>query len=188
MVRFMMFFLALTILVSQLADRVYLRTLTAKKEVEAVSVRDGNIRQLQLETQEIVNGESMLLFSKDALVRTFNYRPGKALEHINSPEIRKLFISEEYYDKFKEKFLTWSFYEFNVNNISIKEAVATDSRLIMAPGSKVSSARVWIFNAKLPVIDRGVGGTALSSLTVQIKLVYLGPEGGMGIYAVKLLT
>lgn len=186
MIRLIIFFSAITIILAQLADRVYLRTLTSKKEVEAVSVQHGTAKPMILETQEIVNGESMLTFSKDALVRIFNYRPGQAPVHISSPDIEKLFISDFYYEKFKSQFLSWSSHEFNVNNISIKEAVATDPRLIIAPRLGPTSARIWAYSARLPTVDRGVGGSELSALKVQLKLVYLGPEGGMGIYSVTL--
>jgi hypothetical protein len=184
----MMFISLLAVIAIQIADRVSLRTLTAKKEPVSISVKDTRIRLMDVETQEIVNDESVIKFSERAISVIMNYRPGKTYEHVNSGKVTSLFINGEkgrFFKKFREQFMEWSFYEFNVNNISIKEAIATNGRLIKAPRN-LGGARVWLYEVSVPVLDRGVGGTSLSSLKFQLSLVYLGPDGGMGIYGVKI--
>jgi len=170
----------------QVADRVWLRSLPSLKSVGAVDVRDGSVTALPLETQEIVNTDSVLSFSKDALVVLFNYRPGQAKEHVLSREVEKLFINKAAHDKFVKQFLAWSNHEFNVNNISIKESIVSQGSLLMTPSVATSGARLWQYRATLPMVDRGVGKSLPSTLNVIVSMVYLGPEGGMGLYSVRL--
>lgn len=186
MIRIMMFMLLLLILAFQLVDNVYLRKMTAKKAAQAVSVKEGRIYPLVLETQEIVNSDSVSKYAKEAVVKIFNYRPGQSLSHIQSPDIKRMFINEDQYEKFKNLFVRWSLYEFSVNNISIKESIVKTDSIVMTPPASVDGARIWGYRATVPVVDRGVGGTVLDVMYLKIGLVYLGPEGGMGIYSVKI--
>ncbi len=185
MTRLLMLLLLLSIVGATIADRAFIRTLTAKKSAVAVSVKTAETKPLSIETQEVVNTESVITFSEDALVRLFNYRPGKAREHMEQDDIRVLFINDESYEKFKKQFITWSNYEFNVNNISIKEAIVDRGYLVKSP-SAPSGRRIWRYSGYLPVLDRGVGDTSLSLLKVKISMVYLGPEGGLGVFSIKL--
>lgn len=186
MIRLLMFGLLLTMLLFQILDVVFIRTMTAQKAAQAVSVKEGRVFPLALDTQEIVNSDSVSKYAKEAVVKIFNYRPGQALSHIESKDIQRLFINEEQYDKFKTLFLRWSFHEFSVNNISIKESIVKSENIIMTPPVSVKGARLWSYNAVVPVIDRGVGGTVFDTMYLKIGFVYLGPEGGMGIYSVKI--
>lgn len=186
MLRFLMFVLALSIFVFQVVDRVYLRTLTAKKAANAVSVKEGSVYDLPLETQEIVNPNSVSVYAKKSLVKIFNYRPGQAIQHLEREDIKSLFIDEAHFNRFKSQFVNWSNHEFSVNNISIKETVVSSEQQIMAPPLGVGGARIWSYKATMPIIDRGVGGTVFDTMYIRLGLVYLGPEGGMGIYSVKI--
>jgi len=184
--KFVPLFLVVTLVAFQFADWLSFRPMTAEQRVVSVDVRDGQIKQMVLETQDIVNEESITMFAREALVQIFNYRPGQADEHVNSPSVRQLFINDESHQKFVDQFLSWSNHEFNVNNISIKEAVVTRGDLLMTPRASLSGARIWRYNASLPMVDRGVGKTMPSQLLVTMSMVYLGNEGGMGVYSIRL--
>lgn len=184
--KFMPLFLVLTLVAFQLVDSLTLRPITAEKRVISVDVRDGKISPMVLEQQDIVNEESITLFAREALVQIFNYRPGQAEEHVNSAAVRQLFINDESHKKFVDQFVSWSSHEFNVNNISIKEAVVTRGNLLMTPRASLSGARIWRYTASLPMVDRGVGKTMPSQLLVTMSMVYLGNEGGMGVYSIRL--
>lgn len=186
MIRILMFFSVLILLSLQVVDRAYLRGMTSAKDPIAVSAKEGRVFSLPIETQEIVNSESVRFFAEDALVRMFNFRPGKDLEHVKDESIKDLFIQEEFYETFRTQFLAWSGYEFRVNNISIKEAIVTDGELLRTPAASSAGARIWRYRGVIPIMDRGVGGSKLSKLNVDLSLVYLGPEGGMGIFSVEL--
>jgi len=186
LVRAFMLSIILVLLLVQVADRVYFRDMTAVRAPIAVSVKEGSITPLVVETQEIVNTESVTLFAERASVIMFNYRPGDFYKHIEKQEIKDLFVSDYFYEKFRSQFEEWSNYEFNVNNISIKEVILTDSRMIKTPPASTRGARIWVFYGSLPTLDRGVGDSLVSNLKLKYSLVYLGPEGGMGIYNVSL--
>lgn len=184
--RILMFFMLILLLLVQVADTVYLRDMTAKREPMAVSVKEGSISPLSIETQEIVNSESVTLFAERAAVILFNYRPGQFYSHVEQEAIKNLFVSEFFYEKFRTQFEQWSKYEFNVNNISIKEVILTNGSMIRTPPASARGARIWVFSGRLPTLDRGVGDSIVSNLKIKFSLVYLGPEGGMGIYKVEL--
>jgi hypothetical protein len=186
MIRIFMFLCVVSLLSLQVIDRAYIRGMTAIKKPIAVSAKEGRVFALFLETQEIVNAESMRFFAEDALVKIFNFRPGQDLAHVSSEEIRFLFINDKFYENFKSQFLAWSEYEFRVNNISIKEAIVSNGELLKTPPASSAGARIWRYRGVVPIMDRGVGGSSLSRLNVDLSLVYLGPEGGMGIFSVKL--
>jgi hypothetical protein len=186
-IRILMLIMVFAIVTFQVLDRSIIRTLTATKSVESVYVSEPKTKTMVIETQEIVNQESVLKFSKKAVVSIFNYRPGQALEHVSSEKIKSLFITEEYFDKFKKQFIAWSKHEFNVNNISIKEAVASNGELLMTPSPMSSGGvRLWQYKASLPTLDRGVGSSQLTPMFITVKLVYLGASGGIGIYSMTL--
>jgi hypothetical protein len=187
MVRLLMLASLILIVILQYFDQAIFRSLTTLKIVEAVYVNDATIKNLVIETQEVINKESVHKFSEDAIVTIFNYRPGQADLHIANEDIKSLFITIERYEKFAEQFNTWSEYEFNVNNISIKETISSEGKLVRSPSPMASGgARLWRYRSKMPTLDRGVGGNVLSPLYVVVDMVYLGAKGGMGIYAIKL--
>jgi hypothetical protein len=184
--RFILFFCVVFMAVILTANSVYIGTLMASKNARSISVVNGDILPLVIESQEIISQESVSLFAKKALVLMFNYRPGQAVQHIDSTEVKALFAKDEYYQLFREQFLAWSSYEFNVNNISIKDTIVVQGDLLISPPASLSGARVWKYSSTLPIVDRGVGGTGVSALKVHLSLVYYGLDGGMGIYAVKI--
>ena len=184
-VRWLMFLLVVSLLVIQLADRVYLRSLTAAKLPVAVSMKTDSIYPLSMETQEIVNEEGVSNFARRAISRILNYRPALAVDHIDSEEVRTLLIGDEHFERFRQQFLSWSHHEFNVNDIVMKESTSTNG--VMTKSAKnIDGMRVWQYRAKVPILDRGYGGTDSDILNVTLKMVYLGPDGGMGIYSVKI--
>jgi hypothetical protein len=166
-------------------DDMLFRSLTAVKDVQSLAVKDGSQRSMELESQEVVNNDSMESYAERAVVMILNYRPGKAVEHIEGEAIKSLFIAEEYYDAFKKPFLSWSDREFRVNNISIKEAIATNGKLYSVGGMQ-GGARVWRYDATVPILNRAVGGNAVERMRIELYLVYLGYKGGLGVFAVKL--
>lgn len=166
-------------------DRVYLRTQTAVKDVKAASLAKESILDISLEEQEIVNQESIHSFTKDALSAIFNYAPGQAEQHINSEQIKSLFITDKFHNMFADQFINWSNIEFQINSISIKESFVKNTYLTQSP-SLIGGRRIWQFDATLPVLDRAVGGTSLKELNVSVYLVYLGHQGGLGIYGISL--
>lgn len=168
-----------------IADRVFVRTITAEKSVMAVSLSKEDIYAIALEDQEIVNTESINVFAKNAMSFIFNFAPGQAKEHIDSETIKALFVSENFHNAFSKQFIAWANYEFQVNNISIKESFVKEQQLYQSP-SMNGGARIWRFEARLPVLDRAVGGTSLKTLNVEVNLVYLGHQGGLGIYSIRL--
>lgn len=184
--KFVPLFLVVALITFQFADWLALRSMTSESRVVSVDVRDGQVRPMVLESQDIVNEESVMMFARESLVQIFNYRPGQADEHVNSPSVRQLFINDESHKKFVDQFLSWSNHEFNVNNISIKEAVVTRGNLLMTPRASLGGARIWRYTASLPMVDRGVGKTIPSQLLVTMSMVYLGNEGGMGVYSIRL--
>ena len=187
MAKLFMVFILFLMITLQLLDQSIVRTLTAKKEVEAVYVSSNSVSPMVIETQEVVNNESIEKFAKDAVVTLFNYRPGQSQEHMEQEHIKDLFINEMHYERFVEQFVAWSMHEFSVNNISIKESVVSGGELIMPPSPMSSGGvRLWQYKASLPMLDRGVGDNALSSMKIVIRMVYLGSSGGIGIYSVNL--
>lgn len=188
MIRIIMTLLVVAVALLQLVDRVFIRTVTAEKKVVALSVADARMFPLKVETQEIVNNESVTSFAEKAMVKTLNFRPGQLQKHMEDQEIASLFISEKYYDQFLDQFKVWADTEFRVNNISIKESIATDVRLVRSPAVPGRSFRVFEVSARVPTYDRAVGDSELSLLVVKVFLVYLGPESGIGIYKMKIST
>lgn len=167
-------------------ERIYLQDATALQRVIAVTVKDAGMRELPLETLEVVNDKSVDAFAKDALVQLFNFRPGRIAEHMDQDALKKLFINKKAYAKFKEQMLQWADYEFKVNNISIKETVANDGMLISSVANQSEGMRLWRYRATVLTLDRGVGKSIPTKMFVELKMVYLGPQGGMGIYSVKI--
>lgn len=164
-------------------DRVHTRFLTSLIDVELVSMKDVSVKDASLETFSIVNDEAVERFAKRALSVMFNVRPAKFKEHVDAPHVKKLFISEKFHDAWKRQMSNWLSNEYSVNQISIKEAVVVKSDLIMS--SELSGGkRLWRYTASLAAIDRGLGSTELRQLRVQLNIVYLGPNAGMGIYSV----
>lgn len=180
-----MLILPILLVVFMIVDNTFLMTGTAEKRVLGVSLMTESIDPILLEDQEIVNEESINKFSKDAVSAIFNFNPGQAEAHIDDPKIKRLFISEEYHQLFKEQFIAWSNVEFQLNNISIKESITSSSQLYITP-SLAGGSRLWKFEARLPMLDRAVGGTSLKELSVDVYLVYLGHRGGLGIYGIGL--
>lgn len=166
-------------------DRVYVRVKTAEKEVKVASLAKETIYRIPLEDQEIVNQESIQNFTKDALSAIFNYAPGQAEQHINSEQIKSLFITEKFHKIFADQFINWSNVEFQINSISIKESFVKNTELTQSP-PMIGGRRIWQFDATLPILDRAVGGTSLKELSVSVYLVYLGHQGGLGIYGISL--
>lgn len=183
--RYLLYFLPIFIAVFFIADRVYIRTMTAEKQVVAVSLSKESVYPLLLEDQEIVNDDSISAFAQSSLSTIFNFKPGQAEDHINSDAVKELFISEEYHNLFSKQFIEWSNMEFQINNISIKETIVKSSTLYRSPPLQ-GGARVWKFEARLPFLNRAVGGTNLEERTVDVYMVYLGHQGGLGIYGVGL--
>ncbi len=186
MIRLVMTILVIAVALLQLVDRLYIRTLTSKKEVVAISVADARIFPLKIETQEIVNNESIKSFAEKSIVKMLNFRPGKLMTHLEEQDIKSLFITKKYYNIFVERMKVWADTEFRVNNISIKEAIATDVKLVRTPAVSGRSFRIFEVSARVPTYDRAVGDSELSMLLVKVYMVYLGPESGMGIYKVKI--
>lgn len=166
-------------------DVASFRPMTSEMEAYSVHVKTKKVTSLPLESQELINDQSLNKFAKKSLSTIFNYRPGQAEQHIDSEEIKSLFISEKFFNEFREQFLQYSNGEFRVNNISIKESVAIDAKMIGTPRIG-NGARVWQMSADLPMLNRAVGKNQLENLLVTVKLVYLGPEGGMGVYGIRL--
>jgi len=167
-------------------ERIYLQDATALQRVIAVTVQDAGMRELPLETLEVVNDKSVDAFAKDALVQLFNFRPGRIAEHLEQDSLKKLFINKKTYTRFKEQMLKWADYEFKVNNISIKETVANDGMLISSPANQAEGMKLWRYRDTVLMLDRGVGKSIPTKMSVELKMVYLGPQGGMGIYSVKI--
>jgi len=170
----------------QLFDSSIVRNLTSMRDMVMVDVKDGSLNWVVLETQEIVNNESIENFAVNAVLKIFNFRPGQTDLLVDDEEIKALFVNEMFYESFREQFLSWGNYEFRVNNVAKKETVATYGKMTKSPTSSEGGARLWRYTANMPVLDRGVGATQLTNLSVVIDIVYLGPSGGTGIYAVKL--
>lgn len=176
---------ALFIFSVSFVDVASFRPMTSEMEAYSVHVKTKKVASLPLESQELINDQSLNKFAKKALSTIFNYRPGQAESHIDSEEIKSLFISEKFFNEFRTQFLQYSNGEFRVNNISIKESVAIDAKMIGTPRIG-NGARVWQMSAVLPMLNRAVGQNQLENLLVTVKLVYLGPEGGMGVYGIRL--
>lgn len=177
--------LPIILIIFMMIDNSFLRTGSAQKLVYGASLMTESIEPIPLEDQEIVNDDSINNFAKDAVSAIFNFKPGQAEEHIDSPKIKSLFISDEYHEIFKQQFVSWSNVEFQINNISIKESIIRDSSLLRSP-SLGDGSRLWVFEAKLPMLNRAVGGTSLRQLDISVYLVYLGHSGGLGIYGIGL--
>lgn len=166
-------------------DRIHTRYLTSLIDVEMVSMKDVSVKDASLETFAIVNDEAVERFAKRALSVMFNVRPAKFKEHVDAAHIKKLFISDKYHDAWKRQMSAWLSNEYGVNQISIKESAVVDSELMMS--SELNGGkRLWRYSASLASIDRGLGSTELRQLRVQLNIVYLGPNAGMGIYSVAV--
>ncbi|MEG3764863.1 hypothetical protein [Alteromonas sp. 14N.309.X.WAT.G.H12] len=188
MIRIIMVVLVALVLLLQLADRVFLRTVTAERTVTAISVADATITPLKIETQEIVNNESVVAFAEKGMVKILNFRPGKLASHMEEQDIESMFISKKFYDDFLSQMEVWADTEFRLNNISIKESIVTRLRLVKSPPSIGRSFRLFEVSARASTYDRAVGDSELNTLSVRVYLVYLGPESGMGIYKIKIKT
>lgn len=175
----------LFVLAAGFFDVATFRPMGVNMEAYSVHVKTKKVTPLPLETQELINEQSLNKFAKKTLSTIFNYRPGQAEKHIDSEDIRSLFISDKFYKDFRSQFLQYSRGEFQINNISIKESVAINSKMIGTPRIG-NGARVWKMSAVLPMLNRAVGENQLENLLVNVKLVYLGPEGGMGVYGIRL--
>jgi len=187
MFKFCLIIASMTFIILQLVEQPYVRPMTVVKDVASVSSKDATINLIQIETQEIINKSSVEIFVENAVVAIMNYRPGQVEDHVYSDEIKSLFISEEHHERFAEQFINWSLYEFNINNISIKESISINGRVLRSPSSAISGgARMWRYRSELPILDRGVGDNQLGRMYITVDMVYLGATGGMGIYAVKI--
>jgi hypothetical protein len=186
MIRVWMLTLVVVVIMLQVFDRSYVRNLTAKKEVVAISSAEGRIYPLKVEEQEIVNNESVLNFAEKAAVKILNFRPGKLKQHFEDEGVRELFISKSHYDKFYAQMEVWANSEFSLNNISIKEAVVSDIRLVRSPYTPGRSFRLFEAKARVPTYDRAVGDSEIGTLEVDLKMIYLGPKSGMGLYRVNI--
>lgn len=167
------------------ADRVVTRQLTAVKDVRSVSLQTETVEPLVLETSSIVSDEAVTQFAERALSIMFNVRPALFKEHVDNPEIKALFISPKYHEQWKEQMASWLSNEFSVHNVSIKEAIVVNPRLTMSSANQ-QGVRFWRFSAGVRALNRGLGSNALVEMRVQLNMVYVGSEGGLGIYGVKV--
>lgn len=186
MIRIWMLVLVVAVIFLQVLDRAYVRTLTVKKEVFAISSAEGRIFPLKIEEQEIVNNDSILKYAQDSLVKILNFRPGKFAQHMEEENVQSLFVSKKHYDEFYEQMEVWANSEFRVNNISIKEAIVVNPRLLKTPSTLGRSFRLFEVTATAPTYDRAVGDSQLGALSLKINMIYLGPESGMGLYRIKI--
>lgn len=166
-------------------DESLFRMMTAGVTANSVHVKTKVIEPLTIETQELVNDATINKHAVKALSIIFNFRPGQAQQHVERQEIRDMFISDAFYEKFAKQFVGWGEAEFFVNNISVKESVATDYNLIKGQNMG-GGARVWVLSAQMPMLNRAVGQNELMLLRVKVHIVYLGPEGGIGLYGIDL--
>tara|TARA_B100000508_G_C11464518_1_gene280904 strand:- start:4872 stop:5429 length:558 start_codon:yes stop_codon:yes gene_type:complete len=162
----------------------YFRYVGNKREVVGVFVEDASEKSLTVDTQEILNEESVRSLARRTVNVLLNYRPGQALSHMEENEISSVFISEDSFKNFEGRFLYWSDREFRNNNISIKESIVTSESLIPVP--MTGGMRMWGYTASVPMVNRGVGGTGKTILSIKMQIVYAGTEVGIGIYDIKL--
>ena len=85
-------------------DVATFRPMSAEMEAYSVHAKSKKVTALPLESQELINEQSLNKFAKKALSTIFNYRPGQAEEHINSEEIKGLFIAEKFFKDFRSTF------------------------------------------------------------------------------------
>lgn len=167
------------------AESSYTRYLTAQVDVQAVSVKEEKVFPLVMETDSIVNDEAVSQFSERAVSLMFNARPAKFKEHVESPQLRNLFISEHFYEKWRSQFSPWLSNEFRVQQISIKEAIVLRSKLISSVSSQ-PGVRFWRYSAQIAVLNRGLGATELKAHRVELDLAYSASGGGMGVFGVRV--
>lgn len=172
------------LIVMTIIEDGYFRHIGNKREVYGLFVEDASIAKLTVDTQDILNDESVRKLARRTANRLMNYRPGQASDHVSEPEFAKGFISENAYQDFSDRFLYWSDREFRVNNISIKESIVTNEKLLPVP--MTNGMRMWAYSASLPVVNRGVGGTGKTIMSIRMKILYAGPEVGIGLYDIQL--
>lgn len=183
--RIVVFFMISIMALVMFLDESFVRRLTSEMVANSVNVKTKEISPLTIETQELVNDASINKYAIKALSLIFNFRPGQSNTHIEKQEIKDMFVSDEFYEKFAKQFVAWGEAEFFVNNISVKESVASDYSLVKG-NNMGGGARVWVLRASLPMLNRAVGENELMILTVKARIVYLGPEGGLGLYGVDV--
>lgn len=174
----------LLLFVITLIEAGYFRHVGNQRDVYGVFIEDASRKPLTVDTQDILNDESVRGLARRTVNILLNYRPGQASEHVEKDEFRTSFISSDRYEDFTERFLYWSTREFRNNNISIKESIVTNERLTPVPMS--GGMRMWGYEAKLPIVNRGVGGTGKSIMSIRMKIIYAGPDVGIGIYDIEL--
>ena len=81
-------FVLLFVFAVSFIDVATFRPMSAEMEAYSVHAKSKKVTALPLESQELINEQSLNKFAKKALSTIFNYRPGQAEEHINSEEIK----------------------------------------------------------------------------------------------------
>lgn len=184
--RWIMVLMALVVTALSFWESAYVRHISNEREVYALSVSSADWSTLSVDNQDVIHDTVIERLSQDAIVTIFNYHPGRGREHISSDKIKNLFVTEAHYERFRRQFLVWSDHEFRVNNISIKESISPRGQLYRVGVAGGGGSQLWRYVGYVPLLDRGVGSTTINTLRVEVHLVYLGPQGGMGIYGIGL--
>jgi hypothetical protein len=162
-------------------DSIYLRGKGAEREAVGAMMSVDKVVGLHVTDQHLLNEEVVREFAKKAPVMIFNYRPGRVIEHVKRDDIKNLFIDEETYENFRRSFVGWSLAEFDVNDISIKEGNVYGSKVTRSFSVGVGK-KMWYSKARLVVMNRALGKSAIEVHPVDVVLVFRSPEEGLGVY------
>lgn len=162
-------------------DSFYLRSKGAEREAVGAIMTADKVVGLHVTDQHLLNEEVIRDFAKKAPVMIFNYRPGRAVEHMNRDDLKDLFIDESTYESFRRSFVGWSLAEFDINDISIKEGNVYRSKITRSFSVGVGK-KIWYSQASLVVMNRALGKSAMEVHPVDVVLVFRNPEEGLGVY------
>jgi hypothetical protein len=166
-------------------ESTYVRAIGAQREAVGAKVNVDQVVPLHVTDKHLLNNEVVKEFAKKVPVVIFNYRPGRATEHVQRQDIKDLFLDEEGYQKFSDSFVGWSRAEFDINDISIKEGNVYNSKVTRSFSVGVGK-KLWYTTSSLMVMNRALGKSLVEIHDVEVVLAFRNPEEGLGIYVINV--
>lgn len=162
-----------------------MKRVMSERKVNLILNRSKSVEPARVESKELLNATSIEYRSKKVLATAFNYRTARSESHLKDSGIEEEFVNSEFFQNFADQHKSWSDIEFKRNNISQKSSIVTNARLIRSQNLG-ENKRVWVYKAKLPVLNRAVKQNGRDVMEVTLRYVYLGLDGGSGVYQIQL--
>lgn len=124
------------------------------------------IDKIYLSKNPIINSETLLNFTKEAVIDIFNYKTHEANDHAR--KIQKYF-SDLGYEIFKPELKSMILSDMDTNAV-IKKTIVIDGPYLLGTGKLLSGERLWKYVLNTMELRSGLGGTQKKIRSVELIL------------------